>query len=542
MLVKMRAFGLLVIGAISIALIGCGSGSGSGGGGFSSRGGEGKAGVFRYPLPTNPTSLDPGKVQDGDTIDVCQQVFEGLVKWGEDNTVQPNLAEKWEIKDGGKTYVFSLKKGVKFHNGREMKAADFKWCWERVGTRAFGSTTAETYMSDIVGIKEKLAGTANEISGAKVIDDYTFQVTIDKPRPYFLGKLTYACAYVYAKEALPDGAKEMATIEQMVGTGPFKFESFKPEEIVVLAANKDYHGGAPALEKIERPVIKDAQSRLNKFKTGETDLVTLERADLAAIEKDPALKAQLKTFDRPAMYYVGLNTDVIPALKDRRVRQAIGMALDRDKIVNDILGGVNRRADSILPPSVFGFRESTNYLKFDLAKAKALLAEAGFPEGKGFPAVQFSYRDGRPDVELVAQAVQQQLKQNLGIEFQPRKVEWGAYLKEHNSRKLPAFHMRWAADYLDAENFLSQLLASYGNENKVNYKNAEYDKLCAEADGILDEAKRKELYGKAEDIVLQDAPFIPIYFQKDAELISSRVSGMRESAFGHLPHTTTAVK
>jgi oligopeptide transport system substrate-binding protein len=242
------------------------------------------------------------------------------------------------------------------------------------------------------------------------------------------------------------------------------------------------------------------------------------------------------------MYYVGLNTDVVPALKDRRVRQAIGMALDRDKIVNDILGGVNRRADSILPPSVFGFRESTNYLKFDLAKAKALLAEAGFPEGKGFPAVQFSYRDGRPDVELVAQAVQQQLKQNLGIEFQPRKVEWGAYLKEHNSRKLPAFHMRWAADYLDAENFLSQLLASYGNENKVNYKNAEYDKLCAEADGILDEAKRKELYGKAEDIVLQDAPFIPIYFQKDAELISSRVSGMRESAFGHLPHTTTAVK
>ncbi len=538
-MVKIKFVNSLLLGAVAVALVGC---SGGKGGGFSERGVAKKAGVFRYAIPQNPTALDPAKVQDGDTIDICQQVFEGLVKWGEDNTVQPNLAEKWEIKDGGTTYVFSLKKGVKFHNGREVKAEDFKWAWERVTTRSFGSATAETYMQDIVGVKEKLAGKSNEVSGVKVIDDYTLEVKIDKPRPYFLGKLTYACAFVYAKEALPDPMKDMATVEQMVGTGPFKFESYSPDVSVILVANKGYHGGAPALEKIERPVVKDRQSRLNKFKTGEVDLVALERSDLKAVEGDPALKAQLKYFDRPAMYYVGLNCDVVPALKDRRVRQAIGMAIDRDRIVKEVLGGVNQRADAILPPSAFGFREKTNFLPYDVAKAKALLAEAGFADGKGFPEVTFSYRDGREDVELVALAVQQQLRTNLGITFKPRKVEWGAYLKEHNSRKMPAFHMRWAADYLDAENFLSTLLASYGNENKVNYKNPEYDKLCAEADGILDEAKRKELYAKAEDIVLQDAPFIPIYYQKDAELISARVSGLRESAFGHLPHTTTAVK
>ena len=280
---------------------------------------KGRQGVFRYPLPTNPTSLDPGKVQDGDTIDVCQQVFEGLVKWGEDNTVQPNLAEKVGHHRWRQDLRFSPQKGREVpQRSRGKGPPTLSGAGERVGTRDYGSSTAETYMSDIVGLKDKLAGKSKEITGAKIIDDYTFQVTIDKPRPYFLGKLTYACAFVYAKEALPDGMKDMATIDQMVGTGPFKFEKFTPEEIVVLAANKDYHGGAPALEKIERPVIKDAQSRLNKFKTGETDLVTLERADLAAIEKDPALKAQLKTFDRPSMYYVGLNTDVVPALKDRR--------------------------------------------------------------------------------------------------------------------------------------------------------------------------------------------------------------------------------
>jgi len=539
----MRVGSIFVIGAVLLTLVGCSGGSG--GGGFSNRtanGGGSKAGVFRYALPTTPTSLDPAQVQDGDTIDVVQQVFEGLVKWDENNKAVPNLAETIDLADDKTTYTFHLKKGVKFSNGREMKADDVKWCWERVCNPNYTSATAGTYMTDIVGVNERLKGKAAEISGVKVKDEYTLEVKIDKPRPYFLDKLTYACAFVYAKEGLSDPLKDMGTPEQMIGTGPFKMEKIVPEQTVNLIANKDYHGGAPKLERIERPIIKDAQSRLNKYKTGEIDLIQLERQDLKAITQDETLKTQLKYFDRPSMYYLGMNCGTVPALKDRRVRQAIAMAIDRDKIVNDILGGINKKADSIIPPGVRFFREKTNMLPFDVAKAKALLAEAGFADGKNFPELDFCYRDGRPDVEIVAQALQQQLKQNLGINLKPKKIEWGAYLKEHNAKTLPIFHMRWAADYLDAENFLSQLLASYGNENKIHYKNDEYDALCREADTSFDDAKRAELYAKAEDIVLQDAPFVPIYFQKDAELISSKVSGLRESAFGHLPHTTTSVQ
>lgn len=535
----MRLIKSFVAAVIVASLVGCSGGSG---GGFSDRKVAASPGVFRYPLPTVPTTYDPAKVQDGDTIDVIQQVFEGLVKWGEDNRVQPNLAEKWDIAADNKTYTFHLKKGVKFSNGREVTADDFKWCLERACNPKFTSVTAGTYLSDIIGVKERLAGKAEEVVGIKVIDPSTLEIKIDKPRPYFVDKLTYACAFVYAKEALKDPMQDMGKIEEMVGTGAFKYSKIDADVTVILVANKDYHGGAPALESIERPILKDAQSRLNKFKTGEVDLVQLERQDLKSVEEDATLKAQLKFFERPSMYYLGMNCEVVPALKDRRVRQAIAMALDRDKIVTDVLGGINRRADAILPPSVKHFREKTSAFPFDPAKAKALLAEAGFADGKGFPELDFCYRDGRPDVEIVAQALQQQLKQNLNINLKPRKMEWAAYLEFHNSKKIPIFHMRWAADYLDPENFLSTLLASYGNENKVNYKNAEYDKLCAEADGILDENKRAELYAKAEDIVLQDAPFVPIYYQKDAELISPKVSGLRESAFGHLPHTTTAVK
>lgn len=524
---------------ISLATAGCSGGDGKG---FSQRANASAVGVFRYPLPTNPTSLDPHKVQDGDTIDMIQQVFEGLVKWGEDNSVQPNLAESWTISEDGKLYTFKLKQGVKFFNGREFTAEDVKWNFERTCNPNFTSPTAATYLENIVGAKERLAGKVQEVSGVKVVDPYTVTIEIDKPRPYFLGKLTYSCAYIMAKEALKDPLRDVGSAEEMIGTGPFKVTKYLNDALVVLEANGDYHGGAPILQKIERPVIKDAQSRLNKFKTGEVDLIQLERQDLPAIQQDPKLKDQLKFFDRPAMYYVGLNNNVVPALKDRRVRQAIAMGLDRDKLVVKVLGGINERADSILPPSVKGFRKQTKMLSFDLAKAKALLAEAGYPDGKGFPEVTFNYRDGRPDVEIIAQAVQQQLKQNLGITFKPRKLEWGTYLTEYNKKQMPAYHMRWAADYLDPENFLSILLASYGNENKSNYNNPAYDKLCSEADSILDENRRMELYAQAEDIVLQDAPFIPIYFQKDIELISPRVSGLRESAFGHLPHTTTTTK
>ena len=153
-----------------------------------------------------------------------------------------------------------------------------------------------------------------------------------------------------------------------------------------------------------------------------------------------------------------------------------------------------------------------------------------------------NHRDGQPDVKLVAEALVTQLRQNLGINVTTQQYPWLTYLDKHNKRELKLFHMRWGADYLDPENFLSLLLASYGNENKVNYKNPTYDALCKKGDTWLgDEAERIKLYQQAEDIVLADAPFVPIYFEKQAELISPRVSGLRESAFGHLPHTTVTL-
>jgi len=522
--------------ALAVALVGCGKGN------FSKSANAVKTGVFRYPVVTSPTTLDPAKVQDGDTIDVIQQVFQGLVEWGPDNRVQPAIAEKWDVEDGGKTYVFHLKKGVKFTNGREVHAEDFKWCIERACNPDYNSPTAGTYLTDIVGVSDRLAKKATEVKGITVVDDYTLKVEIDKPRPYFLGKLTYPTARVYAKEALKDPLKEMGSIEEMIGSGPFKFEKYVPDQILTMVANKEYQGGAPLLERIERPIVKDAATRLNLFKSGAVDLVQLERQDVEALQTDATYKSQLQFFDRASMWYVGINLNVYPQFKDVRVRQAMAQAIDIDDIITNILRGINKKADGIVPPGVFGHQNGAQVWKYDVPAAKKLLAEAGYPDAKGLPEFEMTFREARPDIQIVAEKVASDLKQNLGLRIKLKTMEWRAYLEKHNRKIMPFFHMRWGADYLDAENFLSTLLATYGAENKVNYSNEEFDALCREADTSLDEAKRLKLYAQAENIALREAPFIPIYFQRDAELISPRVKGIRDSLFGHLPHTTVSIQ
>lgn len=542
----MRVWPWAGIALLFLALAGCGNG----GGGFSQRssGQDAGANVFRYPINSNPTSFDPGIVQDGDTLDLLQNVYEGLVTWSEDNTVIGALAEKWEVAPDNKTYTFHLKKDAKFHNGRAVTAEDFKWSIERVTNPKFSSQTATAYLSDIVGVDEKWAGKAQEVTGYQVVDPHTIKITLKRPTPYFLGKLTYLVSAVLPKESVP-ADKEISKIEEMVGTGPFKVEQYDRDQQTVLAAFKDYHGGAPKLDKIIRPVVKDAMTKLTKFKNGELDMTNLQRADIAGVQKDPELSKQLKFYQRPSIWYIGLNQVAYAPFKDRRVRRAFAMAIDREKIVNERMGGINTIAKSIVPPGIQGSREEAKFIPYDPAGARALLKEAGYGPDKPLPPLKLYFREAFPDIRLVAEAAQGMIGEALNEPGKPKTVditlqtmEWRAYLERWNKGELPMYHMRWAADFLDPQNFLSHMLATGGPENKLGYSNPEFDRLTGQADSELDWVKRTPLYQQAEDIAMQDAPWIPIYFQRDAELHSPKLSGMRESLFGHLPHTTTTMK
>ncbi|HLK14242.1 MAG TPA: ABC transporter substrate-binding protein, partial [Fimbriimonadaceae bacterium] len=332
-------------------------------------------------------------------------------------------------------------------------------------------------------------------------------------------------------------------VSEMIGTGPFIAKRYVEDQVFEFDANKSYHGGAPPIDGIERPILKDAATRLNKFKAGEVDLVQLERQDVVAMKNDPVYKDQLHLYPRPATYYLAFNTKVYPPFANRDVRRAFAMAVNTKEICSKTLNGLNPVADGVLPPGVLGHRDNATTLPFNPAQAKQLLAQAGFADGSKLPPLDLYFRTDREDVRIVAEAIQSYLQSNLNVHCTLKPLEWTTYLDKNNRHELPMFHMRWAADYLDPQDFLSLLLTTTGNENKQNYSNAEVDALCAQADVMPEkDPKRLALYARAEDLILQDAAWLPIYYQADAELISPRVQGLRESLFGHLPHTTVSLK
>ena len=523
---------LLPLAAISLLAAGCGKG------GFSQRSVAGKSGVFRYAIHTAPTTFDPGKVQDVDTSDLITNIYEGLVAYGAKNTIEPRIAESYSSPDNGKTWVFKIRHGVKFHNGREVTAADFMWTLDRNCSKEVASSTARDYLSDIAGVEDRFSGKTPHIAGVTVVGSNTLKIVLDQPRPYFLGKMTYPCAFVLCKEAVREGAIDRTS--QAVGAGPFKIESYLPQQQVNLVANKDYYGGAPTIDRIERPIIKDASTRLIKFKSGDLDLLLLDRKDVYGVEHDTALKPQLQYQPRPAVYYIGLNQHEFPPFKNQKVRRAIAMAINRNRIATELLGGMPE-AHGLVSPGVMGYREDYKGLPYDPKAAKAELAAAGYPGGKGFPAVELAYREGAGDSQICCEAIQESLKQTLGITVNVRTMEWGQMLDARNKNKLQLYFLSWYADYLDPQNFLSFLFCSDAKLNHDGYANSEFDALCKKADTIIDESTRLPLYNRAEDIAIQDGARIPVYYQRDPILISTRVTGVRSNLFGQLPNTTVKI-
>ncbi len=533
-------------------LFGCNTTGNKGSGGSSSGNSASAENVLRYPLTAEPTSFDPARVEDGTTIDLLQQVYEGLVIWNENNEIAPNLAEKWELSSDGKTYTFYLKKGIKFHNGREVTAEDFKYSLTRACDPKTKSQTVQNYLKDIVGAMDVNAGKATEISGIKVVDPYTLQITLDGVKPYWLGNMTYPCAYVVCKEEVAKSGGEINenALASTTGTGPFKFAEVQRNNLVRLEVFVNYHRGRPKLDGILRPIVKDAGQRLNKYQVGELDIVEISPADLDRVQNDPTLQGELKSFPRAATWYLGLNQDAAgsPYTK-REVRQAFAMAINKEEVIKVAMKGQADLANNIIPPGIKGRNESIKPLPFDPARAKQLLAQAGYPDGNGFPPLTLSFRNDYPQVRLTAEVVAQQLKTNLGIRVQQRPMEWGQFLTERKAKTLAFTHLRWGADYLDPQNFLSTLLYTSRRvngqwdhpENGTGYKNPEFDKLCDAADTERNESKRWELYAKAEQMAIEDAPWIPIYFQRDLELIKPRVKNLKDSLFGHRPHVSTEV-
>jgi len=520
---------LLIAAGVSLAA-GCGHKDGTAPRGASN--------VFRVPVINAPTTFDPAMVEDGPTIDVLQQVFEGLVQWSPDNKVVPCLATKWDVSKDGLTYTFHLRPNVKFQDGSPVSASDVLYSMTRALNPKLGSPVALNYLGDIAGAKDLNSGKMTNLKGIKVLDPMTVAITITKPKAYWIYTLTYPTGYVVSKaEAKPDAVLTAEDDAKGAGTGAFRVTSYARDVKVVLAANPTYWDGAPKIAGIERPVVVDAGTRHDMYVKGDIDILQYESpGDFESDSKDAALKDQAKLFPRAATFYLGLNQQAFPAFKDVRVRQALAYAIDKNKIVSVVFGGKRDVAEDIMAKGIPGFDPAFKGLPYDPAKAKQLLAAAGHPGGAGIPPIPLTYRGSLPDLAKTVDQIRQMWSENLGLKIESRVSEYGAMLHQNDKNALECYHIRWAADYLDPQDYYSVLLRTGSAENHVVYSNAKYDALCDAADVSQVPAQRSALYRQAARIAADEVPMIPLYYQRDVELIKPYVSGVDDGLMGHLPY------
>jgi len=491
--------------------------------------------VFRFPLSAEPPTLDPAIMVDGVSITVAQNVFDGLVQFNEKSEVVGAIAKSWDISPDGKTYTFHLRDDVTFHNGRKVTAEDFKYSLNRALNPALKSTVAPLYLGDIVGAKDVIEGKATEASGIKVIDAKTLQITIDAPKAYFLAKLTYPTGFVVAKEEVEKGGDKW-TETNLIGTGPFKLKQWVHNSKVILEANDKYFQGRPKVDSIEFSIVTSEATQMSMYENGELDMVYVPASDIKRVMSDPKLSKELTIVPHASIQYMALNANVFPPFKDVRVRQAFNYAINKDDLVKVVLQDAVVKAGGILPPGMPGYNPDQKGLPFDVDKAKKLLTEAGYPDGKGFPDLTIYIRAGNATYKKIGEYIQGQLLKNLGLKVQLQEQEWGKFLADVKKKTVvPAYLLAWGADYMDPQNFLSILFRDGSPNNRTGYNNPQVNELLDKADTTSDPATRMKLYQQAENIIVNEVPLVPLDYGRDNILMKPYVKGVVNTPMGPLP-------
>ena len=503
------------------------------GGGGDDRGGEIGAGggAFGGELTifgSDPPTLDPARAGDTSSAEYIVEIFSGLVTLSQKLQIVPDLAESWDISPDGTTYVFKIRRGATFHNGREVTARDFKYSLERAADPKTGSTTADTYLGDIKGVRDKLAGKATELEGVKVLDDYTLQLDLEEPRFYFLAKMTYPTAMVVDKENVESGDNWMDT---PIGTGPFKMGEWRKDERIILERNSDFYLEPAKLDRVN--FLLAGGSGMTMYENDEVDITSVGLNDIERIT-DPSspLNQEFVVATSLTTWYIGFNTTK-PPFDDPKVRQAFQHAVNRQKIIDVVLKGLVQRADGVLPPNMPGYNPDVIGLEFDVEKAKRLLAESKYA-GK-LPDVTFTIPSSSTTVDPVTEAIVEMWRKNLDLEegvLKIQQTEWATFLgdikrnpAQGKENKYQFYQLGWQADYPDPQDFVDILFHSKSLDNNGVYSNPQVDKFLDQARVEKGTEKRFKLYQEAEQLIVDDAAWIPLYHGQQYLLVKPKVKG-----------------
>ena len=483
------------------------------------------AGVFRTPLGGEPPTIDPYFATDFSSGDLTFLMYTTLVGLDSKGHIVPEGARSWDVSPDGLLYTFHLRDNVQFHGGRKVTAADWKWSFERMGDPKVKTEVGDVVLAGVEGYDAEQKG-APGLAGMKVIDPLTLQFVLNpKARGGFLNRLAYYAAVVLDRDVVEKGGKGWYESRD-AGSGPFTFKEWAHNDHVTLVSDPHYFLGAPKVARIEMPIVTEATTRLSEYQAGQLDLVAVPLADFPRIKSDPVLGKELLVFPRAQIIWLGPNPRVYEAFKDKKVRQAFAMAIDKEKIARTVFAGFYQPAAGIVPPGIPGYYTGYKGLPYDPAQAKKLLAEAGLA-GK-LPPLTIAINPIAQDYQMATEAAAAMLKDNLGVDVRLQKTEFANFQQGMNRRTVfPAFMTGWAADYLDYSDYLDLLLLSSSPLDRVSYNNPEFDRLVGQANAAPNEDARTVLYHKAEALAVEDAAMVPMLFTQFALLKKPYVQGLQ---------------
>lgn len=502
---KKKSLSMLLISilAISMFLVGCGSKSDQSSGKTGANNGA-KKDTLVYGRGGDSTSLDPITSTEGETFKVTENIFETLLTYGkQDTTLHPGLAEKWEVSPDGLTYTFHLQKGVKFQDGTDFNADAVVFNFDRWMN---GDDEKFPYYTMFGGFKNDEGHVIKEV---KALDNDTVQFVLKRPQAPFLKNLAMSPFGIASPAAVKKYGDDFRS--HPVGTGPFKFVEWKQNDRIVVEKNPDYwQKGLPKLNKIIFRVIPENSARLNALTNGEIDVMDgLNNSDEATVKANN----NLQVLKRPSMNvgYIGFTVTRKP-FDNKLVRQALSYAVDKKAIIDSFYGGQAQPAKNPLPPSVEGYNDAVKDYPFDLKKAKELLTEAGYPNGFTMDLWAMPVaRPYMPEAQKVAEVLQANFAK-IGVKANIQTVEWATYIEKATKGEFDAYMMGWNGDNGDADNFIYTLLDkdSIGSNNMSQYSNDQLHDILIKAQTETDQSKRNALYKQAQEIIHEDAPWIPL--------------------------------
>lgn len=501
--------------------------------------GEGK--ILSVQIGPNPETIDPALNSAVDGGNMILHTFECLLTVAEDGTLAPGQAESWETSEDGLTWTFHLRDGLKWSDGSALTANDFVYSWRRVCDPMVAAPYAETVLGMVEGFDDAIGGNL-EALGVEAPDDSTLVVHLSSPCSYFGSLAAFATLSPVQQATIEaNGDGWAVNADTYITNGCFYISEWVPGSYIMCTKNPNYwNADAIKLDGIKFNLIEDPNASYSAYQTGEVLFIK----DVPT-EEIPSLEGNEEFHVEPIIgtYYLSLNTQREP-FNDPKVRKALSLAIDREYVANTLMQGTYSPAGNFMGPGWIDtdgkefidnanggqpYIDTTNH-EANVEEAKQLLADAGYPDGAGFPAITYSTNDAGYH-KVVAEYLQQAWAE-IGVELQVDIVEWASFTPMRRNGDYDASRNGWVGDYSDPSNMLDLLYSSNGN-NDGKFNNADYDAAMDISRTTLDAAERSEALHKAEDILMDEAACVPVAYYNDFWLQSTKIQNMWHSAYGY---------